>query len=352
MLTGGDHVAARNDNHKDSPGPHMGRALIGRASDCPGICFRVDVLGGLHVRAGGRTLAPRELGGAKPRHLLLVLLLHRGSPVSKDQLVSLLWDGSAPDHAKATLEAYVCGLRKALRPCPVAGAGVIMTVSGGYAIDMDCVDLDLARYERLMSVALQPGTAPSDALPMLQQAMALAESPLLPEEVGGEWLDEMRRIHNQDVRVGLISAANKVAGLPSRSAEGWARLALKEDPLDESAWLALLLNMEANGHHADGLQAYDHCRKVFATELGCAPGPGLQELYVRLLRGANENDEGLSRLLDAVVRLHMVSQVGVHLPMAALGGDVIDQTRSIELAYGTLSQLLRVGGVAITSLGL
>ena len=80
--------------------------------------------------------------------------------------------------------------------------------------------------------------------------------------------------------------------------------ATRGDPLDESAWYALLQNMEAHGHHARGLQAYEQCRGVFATELGCAPGPVLQALYVRLLRGANENDEELSLLLDAVITLH------------------------------------------------
>src|SRR6185312_3158284 len=135
--------------------------------------IRIDLLGGLRVRAGGRALGPRELGGHKPRRVLLALLLNRGAPVSKDRLVSLLWGESAPHSAKATLEAYVCVLRKALRPCPLAQTqeSLIMTVAGGYAIDMACVDLDLARYEHLMAAALQPDTDPSDALPMLQHAM-------------------------------------------------------------------------------------------------------------------------------------------------------------------------------------
>jgi SARP family transcriptional regulator, regulator of embCAB operon len=321
--------------------------MLDAAADCP--CIGVDVLGGLRVRAGGRSLGPRELGGTKPRHVLLTLLLHRGAPVSKDRLSSLLWGGSAPNSAKATIEAYVCVLRKALRPCPAAKDSLITTVAGGYAIDMGCVDLDLVRYERLLSAGLQPDTDPTAALPILQEAMALAESPLLPEEIGSEWLDEVRLIHNQDVRKGLVASADKVAGLASPVAERWARLALEGDPLDESAWLALLRNLEANGHHAGGLQAYDDCRKVFAAELGCAPGPGLQGLYVQLLRGANEDDEGLSRLLDAVVRLHTASQAGVHLPIAALGSGgpvAMVPAGSIELAWQALNQLLRtVGGL-------
>ena len=212
---------------------------------------------------------------------------------------------------------------------------------------MDRVDLDLVRYERLVSAALHPGTSASDALPMLQQAMALAASPLLPEVVDSEWLDNVRTMHDQNVRKDLIAAANKVAGLPADSAERWARLALEGDPLDESAWHALLSSMEARGHHADGLQAYDQCRRLFAAELGCDPGPDLQALYARMLQGANEKDEELSRLLEAVVRLHMASRLASGPPFTALGSgisDAIGQNVSEEQAFRALSRLMRRAG--------
>ena len=51
------------------------------------------------------------------KYSLLALILHRGFPVSKDRLVSMLWEGSPPNGAKATLESYVCVLRKTLQPC-------------------------------------------------------------------------------------------------------------------------------------------------------------------------------------------------------------------------------------------
>ena len=308
----------------------------------------VDLLGGLRVRASGTIMGPRELGGTKPRRVLLALLLHRGAPVSKDRLVSLLWGGSPPSCAKATLEAYVCVLRKRLQPCQGVRASLITTVAGCYAIDMSRVDLDVVRYEGLMDAALHGDVSATDALPMLHQAIALAESPLLPEEVDSEWLDDVRRAHQQNVRKNLVAAANKVSGLPSGSGERWARLALESDALDESAWHALLSSMETGGKHADGLQAYDQCRRLFAAELGCAPGPGLQEVYVRLLRGANEDNEGLSHLLDAVVRLHMASQLGSGLPFTALGSgisDAIGQTGTLEQAFRALNLLLSsVGG--------
>lgn len=322
-------------------------------ADCTSIpndaaaCITVDLLGGLRVRAGQATMGPRDLGGTKLRRVLLALLVSRGAPVSKDRLVSLLWEETPPSGAKATLESYVCVLRKKLQPCHDAQASLITTVAGCYAIDMSRVDLDLERYERLMSEALQPEVSATDALPILQQAMLLAEQPLLPEELDCEWLDDLRVTHAEHVHKDLISAAKKVAELSCGSAQKWARLALDGDSLDESAWHALLQSMEAGGQHADGLRAYDHCRKLFAAELGCAPGPGLQELYVRLLRGANEDDAELSQLFDAVVRLHAESQLGNRPPSTPLMSerrDVKDHAAAVAQACRALDLLLhRVG---------
>jgi hypothetical protein len=112
------------------------------------------------------------------------------------------------------------------------------------------------------------------------------------------------------VHRGLVQAAAKVAGLPDGDAAHWAEAALECDPLDESAWLALLRSHEASGQHADGVRAYERCRRLYAAELGCAPGAGLQEAYVRLLRGAHEDDGELSLLFDAVVRLHAAIRAG------------------------------------------
>lgn len=88
------------------------------------------------------------------------------------------------------------------------------------------VDLDLVCYERLMSAALRSSTPAAEALPLLQQAMSLAESPLLPEETDSAWLDDVRTIHNENIRRGQVAAANKVAELKSDWAQRWARVAL------------------------------------------------------------------------------------------------------------------------------
>jgi DNA-binding SARP family transcriptional activator len=69
------------------------------------------LLGEIEVLAGGR---PVELGSAKQRALLALLLLERGRAVSADRLIEAIWSARAPKTARKSIQVYVAGLRKAL----------------------------------------------------------------------------------------------------------------------------------------------------------------------------------------------------------------------------------------------
>lgn len=270
----------------------------------PPVRMELSFLGGFHLQVGSATLGPRQLGGTKPRLILEALVAHGGAPVSKDRLVSMLWPADGAPGSKANLETYICVLRKHLHAAAPGSEDVIGSVAGSYMVDMSRVDLDLDNYRRLVAAATDRRVSPADALPILIEALALGDAELLPEEGDLDWLVDLRRLHAGSLRNQLVQGAVKVMDLAPSLARHWSLMALDRDPLDESAWIAYLSGLEGMGFHAEGLRAYNDCRLVFSRELGCAPGRALQETYVRLLRGANEANGELSRLLDAVVSLH------------------------------------------------
>ena len=271
---------------------------------------QVNLLGGLQVRVGTAVLGPRQLGGVKPRHLLIALAVARGVPVSKEALVSILWGDDRPTAATATLESYVSVLRKHLQVPGAPRQGTIMTSAGSYSLDLDQVDLDVVTLARDVGRVLHPSVRPEVALPLLRRTLAVARTPLLPDEASALWLDAARAEHERMTSEWLVAAAEKVVDLAPGDATRWARQAIAADPLDEGAWYAYLHSKDVSGHHAEGLRAYARCRKVFADELGCAPGPRLQEMYGRLLGGPDAGDSELEGLIDAVVRLHRASRGG------------------------------------------
>jgi hypothetical protein len=129
---------------------------------------------------------------------------------------------------------------------------------------------------------------------------------LLPEE-DSVWISEARQAHDNEVLRATIEAAELALATGAHGqAERWAGQALLRDQFSEPAWLVLLRSFELRGQHAEGLRAYETCRALFASELGCTPGPRVREVLPRLI-GATEHgpDHGLDELIDAVFRLHL-----------------------------------------------
>lgn len=262
----------------------------------------INLIGALSIRRGDVVLDARALGGPKPRQILEILLLNLGTPVSKDRLIELLWGGRPPAEALPTLESYVSVLRRNLQPGS-GKAGPLRTTTGGYVMDRTMVELDLFRFDQLLRQAQH--SSGSDALDKLHQALALATAPLLGDELLPAWAEDERELHAMRVQEATILAA-ETAGAIGKQDESieLSHKALKTDPLNERAWLCLILGLEQAGRHAEGLQSYERCRRAMDRELGCAPGPGLKAAYARLLQTTADGEGELSDVLSALLVLH------------------------------------------------
>ena len=262
----------------------------------------VQMIGTLRIRRGDVVLTAEKLGGPKPRQVLEILLLNVGAPMSKDRLVDMLWGSRAPGEALATWESYVSILRRNLQP-GCAKTGPLRTANGGYMIDRDMVDVDLYRFQAAVRAA--EFADPATAYPLLTEALSLAAEPLLGDELTPEWAEEARSSHAEMVQHAQQQAAEAALAL-QRPDEAvlWAQRCVAAAPLNEAAWTALIGGLEKCGRHADGLQAYERCRRLFSRDLGCAPGPALQEVYARLLKATADSDANLSEVLAALLVLN------------------------------------------------
>jgi DNA-binding SARP family transcriptional activator len=98
------------------------------------------ILGPLEVVSDGKVV---ELGGAKQRALLAVLLLNSNEVVSTDRLIDALWEDDPPESAHKALQVHVSGLRKLL------GKERVQTKPPGYLLRVGDAELDLDRFRRL-----------------------------------------------------------------------------------------------------------------------------------------------------------------------------------------------------------
>src|SRR4051794_24015395 len=108
------------------------------------------ILGPLEVLDDDGALV--DVGGSRPRALLVDLALAQGRTVPAERLLEDIWSGGQASAggtvgarlpSRNTVEVHVSRLRRAL------GAERIATRAGGYALDLPRDALDAARFDRL-----------------------------------------------------------------------------------------------------------------------------------------------------------------------------------------------------------
>jgi len=220
------------------------------------------VLGPVQAVSEGASL---PLGGPKQRALLAELLLHGGGVVPRDRLVDAIWGEEPPESAKASLQVYVHGLRRAV------GADRIETHGDGYRLRLEPQELDLARFERLVASAERSlgERRVAAAADELSSALALWHGPALADladqpvaRAAAPRLEELRlralELHN-DARLEL---GEHDALLPELDA------LVAREPYRERLREQQILALYRAGRQTDALEAYRAARQALVEGLG------------------------------------------------------------------------------------
>ncbi|NYV75053.1 AfsR/SARP family transcriptional regulator [Streptomyces sp. UH6] len=235
------------------------------------------ILGPLQIRGvGARSCVP--LGGPKPRAVLATLLLRPGAFVSLDTLTEVLWPQRPPRSAVANLRTYVRALRGALAAAGVDTTG-LRTRHGGYVLDVPPLEHDLLLFERRVDRARTARDAGQHAAALrgYLAALSLWRGGVLQDLPGSVlWdpvltrVEQLRTVvHDESLRLRLATGDHGplVAELRTRIAA---------DPLREDLWQLLVSALDRAGRTAEARVAYAEARRLFAAELGVAPGRALR----------------------------------------------------------------------------
>jgi DNA-binding SARP family transcriptional activator len=221
------------------------------------------ILGPLEVVEDGHTV---DVGAAKQRALLAVLLLNANRVVSRDELIEALWGERAPGTAQKALGVYVSQLRKAL------GRERIRTRAPGYELRLEPGELDTERFEELVSEGRL-----AEAL-RLWRGHPLADfayEPFAQAEIAR--LEELRLACLEE-RIDRDLARARHAALV-----GELEALVRAHPLRERLRAQLMLALYRSGRQAEALEAYQAGRRLLADELGLEPGAALRELQRAIL---------------------------------------------------------------------
>ena len=298
--------------------------------------MRFRILGPLSVQADEHSVV---LGGPKPRALLAVLLVHRGTVVSDDRLLEAIWAGRPPRGAVNAMRAYVSRLRSALG----AGDERLCHQAPGYRLIVSDDELDAAEFERSLRAA-QAATAAQDpgrALVLLDAGLDLWRGDALGEFADREFaaaeaarLDELRLVAAEERVDVLLQLGRHTEAATS------AELLVHRFPIREQTVLRLMRARYAAGRQADALSAFHQLRRRLDDELAIEPSPPVRSLYEQILH----QDPSL-----------LATAAGSNLPRRATG--FVGRSRQIDdvaavLRSTPLVTLTGVGGVGKSRLAL
>ncbi len=237
------------------------------------MAVELRVLGPVELRVDDRLV---EVGHARQRCVLAVLLVEANRVVTVEQLLDRVWAERLPHKARQVASNYVSRLRRVL-----AGEAAIVRQGGGYVLQVDPETVDLHRFRLLVKRAR--GRSGARALVLLEEAARLWQGEVF-DGLDTPWIAAVRESLTRERfaadldRVDLAFAQGSHAAL-------CAELAERADahPLDERVARQLMLALYRNGRQAEALLRFDGIRARLADEVGADPSRELRDLHRRIL---------------------------------------------------------------------
>jgi TolB-like protein/DNA-binding SARP family transcriptional activator len=237
----------------------------------------IGLLGPFEVKRGdGQPLRLPK----KAQALLAYLVMHRGRPIPREQLATLLWGNSPTEQARQSLRQCLAALRNTLgaeasEPIVADTASVLLAPSGRWAIDV-------AAFEAVCQ---------SKSVADLERASALCRDEFLaglqiPVEPFNDWLT-LERHRLTSLRLGLLQrlAQGRAEAGDAEGAIAAARQLNALDPLREDGQRLLMLLLAASGNRSAALKQHECCTQVLREELGIAPDADTERLAEAIRAG-------------------------------------------------------------------
>ena len=236
----------------------------------------IYLLGRFEVARDQRILKVDAWSRRKAALLLQHLALERRAV--KDQVIEILWPESAPDSGTNNLYQTLHVLRQTLDTALGSGTGEAMLSFEGGILSLNAdVWVDAEEFERLCV-----GSS-SEAL---QQALALYQGDLLPENLYDDWTQARRaalqRLQRETV---LRLAAYLQENSDYEAAISLVTPLLSRDPTDETAHREVMRLYALSGQRHEALRQYQRCVKALEEELGLTPDPATEALFAQILNG-------------------------------------------------------------------
>jgi DNA-binding SARP family transcriptional activator len=223
--------------------------------------------------------------------LFKYLIVHRATPVHRDQLLDVFWPDSDPQSARNCLNVTLHDLRRSLEPDgrPSPPAGLIQFADDRYTLHPDArvwTDADaFTEHVTQAQVAARHGNR-ADAIAHCEVAVTLYRSDFLEDDRYEDWTTS----HRERLRTAYMALLTHLSQLYFEAgnypaALDCSRKILERDNCYEDAHCQIMRCHQALGQRSLALRQYLTCRDTLARELGVPPMAATTRLYEQIKNG-------------------------------------------------------------------
>jgi DNA-binding SARP family transcriptional activator/Tfp pilus assembly protein PilF len=227
-----------------------------------------------------------DLGTAKERLLLAVLLLAEGRPVSVETLIDRVWGENPPAEVRQSLQTDLSRLRRRFKKYGVADTVRLIATPGAYALEVphERVDLFRSRLLREQAISRRRDGNTREAIKLLREGLRLWRAEPLTG-ISGEWVDQVRVRLDGDYRV-MARELVEIELATGNHAEivGFLVDLIARYPLDEFFIGQLMIAYYRCGRQADAIGLYRTTARLLREDAGAEPSPRLQTLFRNIRR--------------------------------------------------------------------
>jgi DNA-binding SARP family transcriptional activator len=249
--------------------------------------LRIYLTGRLAIECNGTVFDQDAFAGRQGVLVFARLLMPRGAAVSRDELAALLWDEALPNAWDGALNAVVSKLRVLLAKTGLDKSRVLPSALGCYQLNLPgdaWLDVEAALDSLHAAEGMLKRHQHRDAWAAAQVAYHIFKRPFLPAETG-DWAAQKReQLVTFHVRACECLAETYIRNDEPSIAVDVAHQAVAAQPFRETAYQVLMRAHAAAGNRAEALRTFEECRRQISDNLGVAPSPDIEAVYLEILR--------------------------------------------------------------------
>ena len=243
---------------------------------------RIHLLGRFEIICGDRHLRAEEWSRRKAAALLKYIAIHKR--LVKDQAIDRFWSDSDLASGANNLYRTIHELRQTLDKSLGSNTDKLIFDFEDAVLSLhNSVWVDVAEFERLCA---KRNETQAERIESLEQAIALYQGDLLPDNLYDEWTITLRESLRRQYRDACLTLAALY-----RDASQYERIfplltpLLAHDKADEPVHRELMRAYALAGRRHDALRQYQACVDALASELDLTPEPETAALYTQILSG-------------------------------------------------------------------